>query len=151
MSLEIHIWMACNTSESLLNKRSVSDSKQSTNKHLMANGTAFRKFYCCYNDIVCRISLPLGQMQSDMFHIRITKPFLTHWSWVWFVQFTWTKIRAHDVTGRKEMLTPSKHLIPPPIYPDVHGCPILNLCIFNRFYETDDFDIYAISWHEYII
>jgi hypothetical protein len=61
-----------------------------------------------------------------MYFISIIKPFLTHWSWLWFVLLPDLEIGfTADVTGRQGMLTPPWHLIPLLVYPEVRVFPIL--------------------------
>jgi hypothetical protein len=85
----------------------------------------------------------------------VLRPFLTHWYWLELLCFliyiqgsrwlwplnrgclllldTWSQLTA-GVTGRQEMLTPPRHLIPP-------LCPCLpysQICISYRTYEIDD-------------
>jgi hypothetical protein len=71
---------------------------------------AFRKFYDRYNDLI----------------IAIVKPFLTQWSWLRFYRLPdldfWLMV---DVTGRRGMLPPSKHLFSPLVYPEIRVPPIL--------------------------
>jgi hypothetical protein len=56
---------------------------------------AFRKFYGLNSDLVCHSTTLLQAKCCLMCFILIVKSFLTHWSWLWVVPFTWSGNRAH--------------------------------------------------------
>jgi hypothetical protein len=61
--------------------------------------------------LVCQYNLPLGQMLSDVPGLMCLPE----------LELGLTA----GVTGRQGMFTPSSHLIPPLVYPEVRVCPIL--------------------------
>jgi hypothetical protein len=48
------------------------------------------------------------------------------------------------VAGRQGMLTPLRHLIPPPVYLEVRVCHILKFCISYRTCEIDDCSLFML-------
>jgi hypothetical protein len=89
----------------------------------------------------------LCQMLSDVFNTNCYKPFLTYWSWLWFIPFTWSGNTAHDKCDRLTLgiLTPPRHLIPPLIYSKVRVRPFSVLYFLQDLCDWWLFVVYAIS------
>jgi hypothetical protein len=85
----------------------------------------FRKFYGCYNDLVCQYNLCLGQM---LWYVSYQS--LSHF---WYTDLDYGSNRLPElelgftagVTGRQGILTPPRHLIPSLVYPEVRVCSVL--------------------------
>jgi hypothetical protein len=82
---------------------------------------AFCKFYGGYNNLVCQYNLPLGQVLSDVFHeCRSLRRY-------WHADLDCSSCRLLDlevglmagVAGRRGMLAPPGHLVPPLVYPEI--------------------------------
>jgi hypothetical protein len=96
---------------------------------------AFHVFYSCYSDLDCQNNLPLATC-CLVCSIPIVKSFLTHWSSLRFLLFTWSGIR----TGRQGMLTLPKHLIPPLEHPCLSHSWI---CISYTGHEINDCSLFT--------
>jgi hypothetical protein len=88
--------------KSLFYKRSVFNSRQATDKQVKCNRDFYSLIYRQHSTNTFSFASTTFQLVKCclMCFISIIKLFLTHWSWVQFVLFTWSGNRYHGGCGQ---------------------------------------------------